>query len=450
MRSEDLFLLGAGFSRAVNSSMPTLAELGASLAQSVLSSKRHTAMLPDTVRRLLIRGQVPGGNVEVWLSSLAERQPFISEADASVNYGLFLEITRQIVQLVVQPQQGFWNTAPSSVHRLARLWHRAMATVVTLNYDTIVEESILQLQIPDVDDNIVNQILRFLPRAALPILTGSQQIPTAHLIKLHGSVDWYWNPVDSTGDTICKLPPGIGTPESKAALAGKVPFIVPPLATKGPFYSLGLVRELWQQAAQAFEIATRVFVIGYSVPLTDFTITTMLSQTAGANCAWHIVDPHAAEVAERLGTIGIATGSIHAHASLDSFVDSYEEDQYQDMTDQVARQLATRSALKHAPIMIKQARDEYLIVSSIYPEPDRVALDAHKLEPGWIIPADYPRESDLLEQCQQAHHKPIYVQIGTSPDRYAVLGVLDRHTTRGSHAVLDWCALDVQDSPSPS
>src|ERR1700731_496503 len=119
---QDAFLIGAGFSRAVRPSMPTLKEVGDSIRTNVLSSPKHIAMLPERVADLLQRGQIPGGNVEIWLSSLAEPQPYLSAAEASINYGLFLDISRQLVRLVDGPQQDFWIDAPPWLHRLIRLW----------------------------------------------------------------------------------------------------------------------------------------------------------------------------------------------------------------------------------------------------------------------------------------------------------------------------------------
>jgi hypothetical protein len=69
--SATVFVLGAGFSRAIHAPMPLQNELGQQLAERVLSSTRHRALLPDRVEQLLVRGQMPGGNLETWLTSLA-------------------------------------------------------------------------------------------------------------------------------------------------------------------------------------------------------------------------------------------------------------------------------------------------------------------------------------------------------------------------------------------
>lgn len=451
MKSGDVFILGAGFSRAVQPTMPTLSDMGRALSERLLSSHRYSAMLPGRIIARLQRGQIPGGNVEAWLSTLAERQPFLSESETAINYGLFLEVSRQLVEMVADPQRGFWGIAPSWLHRLVRLWHRAQAVVTTLNYDTIVEESIYQLKVPGLDDNIVNAILGYLPRSALPMMTGAASVDTFRLIKLHGSIDWYWNPTDNTGDSLCKLPAIAPIPEARAALAGKVPFIVPPLATKGPFYSLGVVRELWQRAAEGIINAPRIIVIGYSVPLTDLTIGALLSQTASDSVDWHVVDPHADNVAERLSTLGVPPDQVTQFTSPKAFVDFYEADMCRDMSAQVGSQLAGTKIAQMAPIMVRSSRDDYSIVQAMREDDDALTLDAHPLQPGWIIPANYPRGPELLDLCKRAKApKPIFVRVSSSPAKYAVLAALDPEQVRGSHAVLDWCPLEIQDQPAPT
>src|SRR6266851_9016511 len=450
MKPGDTFVLGASFSRAIQPTMPTLNDIGKAVSERLLSSPRYSAMLPARVIALLQRGQIPAGNVEAWLSTLAERQPFLSESDTSINYGLFLEISRQLVGMVSDPQQGFWDTAPSWLHRLVRLWHRARAIVTTLNYDTIVEESMFRLKVPELDDNIVNAILGYLPRSALPTMTGAAAVDTFRLIKLHGSIDWYWNPTDNTGDSLCKLPANAPIPEARAALAGKVPFIVPPLATKGPFYSLAIVRDLWQQAARAVTNADRVVVIGYSVPLTDLTITAMLSQTAPDRVDWHIVDPAADFVADRLCMLGIPMDHITPHASAETFVDFYESDLCHDMSSQVGAQLSNLKIADTAPIMIRSSRDDYSIVQAMSDQGDALTLDAHPLQPGWIIPANYPRGVELRDLCNQAQiPKPMFARFPIGSAKHAVLAALDPDFVRGSHAVLNWCPVEIQDQPSP-
>ncbi len=446
----EAFILGSGFSRAAHRSMPTLADLGVSLRETLLASPKYSAMLGDRVRRLLRGGHVPAGNVEMWLSSLADRQPFMSQPDASLNQALFQEISRQLIDLVAQPQEGFWLSSPSWLHRLVRIWHRRRTSVVTFNYDTIVEQSMIELDAPGADGDIVAAILTQLPRRAVTTAWGEVPSPTFRLLKLHGSLDWYWNPDDTSGDSLCRLTPGVAEADARAALAGKIPFIVPPMATKGPFYSLGLVRQLWQDAADALRVADRIVVIGYSVPLTDLATTAMLSQEANPEAEWHIVDPQAAAVHERLAQLGIPPNRIQNHPSVAAWVDTYEAHHCGRMSAELPAQILTyrNNHSQFAPIMSRRSRSDYSVVHAFEIQPDRVVLKAHTLRPQEILPAELPHEPDIVDALRQLEPaRQVVVRMEGIEGDHQVLGALDPMPLRGSAAVPMWCPIEVQDLP---
>ncbi|MDA8063349.1 MAG: hypothetical protein M0T80_13130 [Actinomycetota bacterium] len=63
--------------------------------------------------------------------------------------------------------------------------------------------------------------------------------------------------------------PGPGVAEDDAerirALPGRVPFVVPPTATKSAYLTNLVVRELWNRAFEALARADRVVLAGYPV-----------------------------------------------------------------------------------------------------------------------------------------------------------------------------------------
>jgi hypothetical protein len=434
--------------------MPTLADIGEGLRQRLLASPRLTAMLGERSSQILAQGDIPSGNVEMWLSSLAERQPFMTESEGSLNRALFQEVSQYLVDLVTEPQQGFWPEAPSWLHRLLRLWHRRQVAVVTFNYDTIVEESMVNLDAPHADGDIVAAMLTHLPRQAVTGLGGAVLIPTLRLLKLHGSVDWYWNPDDGSGDSLCRRNPDLTVVDARAALAGKVPFIVPPLATKSPFYSLGVIRQLWQDAAHALQAASRIVVLGYSVPLTDLTTTAMLSHAGNPSAEWHVVDLDGDAVRARLIHLGVPARTIEVHYSVADWVDVYEREHCCKMTREVSDQLLSfqeGDGTRTAPIMIRRSRSDYGIVRSIRTVGAHVLLEAHALDTREVIPAEYPHKPDLDEALRAVNPPgPLNVLLDGVEGEHRVLGALDPSTVRGSGAVLDWCPLEIQDVPTPA
>jgi hypothetical protein len=432
--------------------MPILSEVGQALARRLLGTPRFTAMLSESARRILERGGLPTGNVEMWLSSLAERQPFMSQTEGTLNQAVFQIISMELYNLIVESQIGYVEAGPPWLHRLIRLWHRRGVTVVNFNYDTLVESSVSALDPPHANGDIVAEMLTHLPRSWVPTLGGDGPVPTFRLLKLHGSVNWFWSPDDRTGDTLCRVgysPVAAG--DARAALAGKEPFIVPPLAAKSPFYSLGVIRQLWSDAADALAAADRVIVLGYSVPLTDLATTTMLSQCVNPEAEWDVVNPDSARVSDRLVQLGIPADLIRTHQAVDEWVDGYEVDHCARMSSDLVDQILDFDGAhpETRPVMTRRSRSDYGIVHSMVGGGSDLVLNAHLIDPRQVIPAEYPHQSDLVDSLRRMESPgPVSVRLDGDEGEYRVLGALDPLTVRGADAVLDWCPIEIQDVSS--
>src|SRR6266852_8262173 len=94
-----VFIVGAGFSKAVSETMPTLDQLGTKIA-SDLKTRPSFHLLPKTAQVALMGGSIPGGDLEAWLSTLASPPPFVSEAEAHFNAGIFSEIAGVIAEVI--------------------------------------------------------------------------------------------------------------------------------------------------------------------------------------------------------------------------------------------------------------------------------------------------------------------------------------------------------------
>jgi hypothetical protein len=428
--------------------MPTLPDLGKQLLESVRAKPRYAQFLPGTVRLLLRQGGgIPGENVETWLSSLAERQPYLTEAQASTNYGLFLEMTRELVGIVEARQHGVCDHAPGWLHRLVRLWHRLQNTVITFNYDTIVEQTIDLLDVPGTHGNLVGEILDYRPRQAIQGLAGAQTPSSFHLIKLHGSIDWYWTPGDIVGDSLCrKTTHGATEADLQAALAGKEPFVIPPLAGKSPFYSLALVPERWQHAAGALLDAERIFVLGYSVPTHDLAVVAMLTNTVPDPAAWHVADLRPSAVSDRIALMGFRRIRITEHRSLKDFVAWYAQDACQPMTRTITNEMANgmieRRELSH--LLACGKRGVGYVISDLRQDPERLVLLAEDIPGSGPLPAEYPRANQLRDVCQGLT-MPVVVRIRGRD--HTVLGTLDPSAVFGIRGGDEWFGLEMQDVP---
>ncbi len=92
------------------------------------------------------------------------------------------------------------------------------------------------------------------------------------ILKPHGSIDWFSaDEVDADGDEFRELMRDMtwynGWSYDKAALSGRMPLIVPPVATK--LIEHRDLQEIWNRMTTALISAQEVYVIGYSLPDAD-------------------------------------------------------------------------------------------------------------------------------------------------------------------------------------
>jgi hypothetical protein len=142
---------------------------------------------------------------------------------------------------------------------------------------------------------------------------------TFTLLKLHGSLDWWAVPNDTSGGTLTRedTRPVFGSPgempveQRQRELPGRERFIIPPLSTKGSYYRNPLTRELWQQAHRTLSRATRISLVGYSMPPADLVMANMLRpalNTPGIKV--DVVNPEPDTLVERLIGLGLGADAI--------------------------------------------------------------------------------------------------------------------------------------------
>jgi hypothetical protein len=130
-------------------------------------------------------------------------------------------------------------------------------TILSFNYDMTIEEAFRNLGIPfnyGFDESSVN-------------LNESCHDPKSELLllKLHGSMSWSichergenlddWGSVDLHQDF------------KSLSSAHQEPLLIPPTWRKVAF---GVVSEVWERAVEALATATRIIIVGYSMPVID-------------------------------------------------------------------------------------------------------------------------------------------------------------------------------------
>ena len=139
---------------------------------------------------------------------------------------------------------------------------------------------------------------------------------TMRLLKLHGSLGWWWVEGDESGATLAREPVAstFGNPAEyddharRALRPGRVPFIIPPLASKSAYYGNPVTRQLWQDAYEALGNADTVALFGYSLPRNDTIVGSMIEGAlAHSECAIEVVNPDATSLEQRLRALGVST-----------------------------------------------------------------------------------------------------------------------------------------------
>jgi hypothetical protein len=312
-----VFVIGAGFSRAVSDQMPLTDELG----QAALEQLRP--VLPP---RLALERLPRGMNFEAWLSQLAGDQPYLSDAENAENRAAFLRFSEVIAEIIgARVEKVLADLYPEWLLAFVSAAHHTRATVITFNYDTLVEcvvatpSGILgkpyefgQLWQGVGWTELTGDLPPWPPGAMRP---GAERVETLRLLKLHGSLNWYWRAGDSSGASVARrdLPGWFGSPQPyeeeqrRRALPGRTPFVVPPSASKSDYYANPITQEMWRQAAERLSGARRLVFMGYSLPVTDVTFSNMLRDSVNNSDAQiMIADYCPSPILDRLKALGIA------------------------------------------------------------------------------------------------------------------------------------------------
>jgi hypothetical protein len=238
--------------------------------------------------------------------------------------------------------------------------------------------------------------------------------------------------------------PGATEADQRPALSGKGPFVVPPLSTKAPFYSLGVIRELWSDAAHALMAADRVFVIGYSVPLTDLASSAMLDVTDDPGKAWKVINRDADRVVNHLRQIGVGEDRIATQPSVAAWVDDYEAEHCREEFPAIRESVRISAADERAaaPIMIRRSRTDANVASAMAVTDGCICFDAHPIA-GSLVPEEYPRARDLAAVIDaQGSPQHLRARITGVDGECTVIGPLDPELARGWNGILNWCAFE--------
>lgn len=328
---KEVVLLGAGFSRNVNIAMPLERDLGKMVSEYISNNSQTTGVV--TLPNVVEKGNT--GAFEAWLSRLSEDQPYLDEVTNRQRTAEYAAVTRALVEVLQEAQiSTLKNPLPSWLEEFVVLMYLRQTTLITLNNDTLFETAVESAGVPTQSGSVTaNSCLGGLPPTAESSSANSylnlgfnaqypssnpvvsKSVNTLKLLKLHGSLDWYWVPGDLTGTSLLRYPaparfgksnPDDDPEDRRSVIPGRESFVVPPLMTKSRFFANAVMRQLWQDAALALSKATRVVIIGYSLPEGDLAIRSLLADTlAEKDVEVVVADPNSQDIVCRLKKIGL-------------------------------------------------------------------------------------------------------------------------------------------------
>lgn len=277
---KEVFILGAGFSKAIYPEMPLLNELGKNLLRREVWQPSN-----NEIEELEYRF---GKDVELWLTFLSEEQPWLDEIQNLKNRALFLQISRKIQKEILIKQTEFNNnikqSSPEWLEKLIEYWYSKQSIIISLNYDTLLENVAIAQKPGKITRSLLYPIKfpDIMTRDGVGMLSPGDysEFQTFTICKLHGSLNWlYSGRKDFYGETIYladeaeKMIPD----QNAAMLMDKIPLIIPPTANKtNSYFQNESIRAIWNIAKQALEQADNIYVIGYSLPKTDLMMRLFL------------------------------------------------------------------------------------------------------------------------------------------------------------------------------
>ena len=234
-------------------------------------------------------------------------------------------------------QQSTDSAVPEWLISLIDQWDKSCASVITLNYDTLVEQAVKN-RCPHLD--ISQMYPPYLSSIEKHVRTPliNERHETFTYFKLHGSVNGHYpGRPDFYGETIyySDVPPwgSNSSGEESQVYADKETLIAPPVTEKSIFFNNESIRKQWQQASTALQAAKNVFVIGYSPPKSDLGMQFFIMRNQPIiGTPWYIIDKDCG-VIDRYRELLTSSGArpshtihadfIHNENPLPRFVESY-------------------------------------------------------------------------------------------------------------------------------
>ena len=285
-----VFVLGAGFSRAISTEMPVMDQLSGHVRSEL--NTRGERPIPGVDKPLAM-------NFEQWLSYLIEAPPWLTGAERALNRWGFITLTDTIYDVLWTLQlRALMTPCPDWLQALVRYWQANSCTVITFNYDLLVEIA-HAVYTKRALASMYSVPITFMDARDSMVFGREKTDEGLTLLKMHGSLNWRYSGPDSPpGDIVYEV--GYESTGNSAvsisrasewgvravsrsvedgwpAGSDRVPMIVPPTTVKSPYYVNQTLRLVWRQAAHALRNAEELVLMGFGLPPTDLLVASLLA-----------------------------------------------------------------------------------------------------------------------------------------------------------------------------
>ncbi|HDZ5056138.1 TPA: SIR2 family protein [Campylobacter jejuni] len=286
MSSSDIFFFGAGFSKSLNDSYPTLAELSEYFLNNKFI-KKHEEIYKD--------------NLEQLLTYLITPLPFKTKEDILRDEASYIEKIDKISDYFMKLREDIAiNQNNKDVLTLSKYINKNKCTCITLNYDLLLEEMLFltkkyesynvyyKIPIKSINGRMQTESRGF---NFYQSNFNNEINSSTEIIKLHGSINWYYDQIYKNSQIYSYSAVKINknsklysiTPYKEELFIDLKPLIIPPILDKTNNYNHILLQSLWRKAFKAIQKAKNIYIYGFSFPLTDLSVVYLFKSALHLN-----------------------------------------------------------------------------------------------------------------------------------------------------------------------
>ena len=314
MEEKEIFILGAGFSRAIaGDSMPLLHELTKEISEGITSGADNDIkniwdqyiVQPNIGNIRSIEEQDPDknrSNFEDIMTFLSSEFAYEDYKDQHLKAILYRYITDLIVKIFERKNQEKSILQSSWLHNFARYLHNERSEIFTFNYDLVLEnllarENNLDIRGCEAIYSVKNMGNPYFQEYTFQFdaQTGTLNMEEnpmrkwkqdwhIKLYKLHGSINWLYDPDFQDGVRVVSSHTPLEYTQGLQCL------IVPPTMLKNFELKTKLLDFQWHAFKGKLAQATKLYIIGYSIPKTDIATRYIIQTQLNPECEIVIID----------------------------------------------------------------------------------------------------------------------------------------------------------------